>query len=239
MAPRCMLVTLLGAPNVGKSTLLNCLAGFDRAITGPSPGITRDTVTASISICGTPITIIDTAGIRESKNIIEKEGIRRTEKEILSSDCVLVLTPADEPIKTAQSRALGRPFIHVISKADLCGEKKLPSLKKRFPGACVVSAKTPFGISGLLKAVQTKVGLSSSSSPLVPVITSRQNIVLKKMAGYLQASISLLSAKKGSVQIELVSLELRDALEQIDIILGKTTSEDILDGVFGSFCVGK
>ena len=94
-------------------------------------------------------------------------------------------------------------------------------------------------MSGLLRAIQIKVGFSSSSSPLVPVITSRQNMVLKKMERFLQTSINLLSVKKGGIQIELVSLELRDALEQIDTILGKTTSEDILDGVFGSFCVGK
>ena len=232
-------VVICGAPNAGKSTLLNCLSGFDRAITGPRPGTTRDTVTTSISIGGTPITLIDTAGLRKSKNIIEKEGVGRAEKEMLRSDCILVVTPANEPINDNDINVSDRPLIHVISKADLCSKKKIYSFKKRFPGACVVSAKTPFGISGLLKAVQVKVGFSSSSSPLVPVITSRQNMVLKKMVRYLQASINLLSVKRGSVYIELVSLELRDALEQIDTILGKTTSEDILDGVFGSFCVGK
>ena len=231
-------IVICGAPNVGKSTLLNCLSGIDRAITGPEAGTTRDTVRASISIGGTPVTLIDTAGLRVSKNKIEKEGVIRTKKEINRSDCVLALTPADEPIKKKHLNVSSGPTVHVITKADLCSKKKICDFKNRFPGACIISAKTSFGIPALLKALQKHMGLFSSLSPLVPVATGRQSAILKKTDRCVQKSMRLLSFK-GDPQLELVSLELRDALEQIDIVLGKTSTDEILDSIFSSFCVGK
>ena len=151
---------------------------------------------------------------------------------------MLVVTPANEPIKDDHTNISDKPSVYVISKADLCSEKKISYIKKQFPSACIVSAKTSYGIPELLKNIQKHLGISSSFSPLVPVVTGRQNAILKKTAHYVRASIDLLSIKEG-VPFELVSFELRDALRQIDIVLGKTTTDDILDSVFNSFCVGK
>ena len=117
-----------------------------------------------------------------SKNKIEQEGVRRAKKEIENADCVLVLTPADEPIDVQHINVSDKPSIHVISKSDLCSSKNLSYTKDKFPDACIVSAKTSFGISGLLGAVQALLGLSPSFGSLVPVITGRQNTVLKKIA---------------------------------------------------------
>jgi len=231
-------VVICGPPNAGKSTLLNCMAGFNRAITGPQPGTTRDTVKASISIGGVPVTLVDTAGLRVSKNKIEQEGVTRAKKEMSNSDCVLAVTPANEPINDKHINISDNPSVHVISKVDLCDKKKLTYFKKHFPSACIVSAKTSFGVPLLLKSIQTHLGVSSSFSPLVPVITGRQNTILKKMALCIKNSINLLSVGVG-VHFELVSFELRDALGQIDILLGKTTADDVLDRVFSGFCVGK
>ena len=231
-------VVICGSPNAGKSTLLNCLSGFDRAITGPEAGTTRDTVRASISIGGTHVTLVDTAGLRVSKNKIEKEGVSRAKKEINSSDCALVLTPGDGPIKNKHLKVSDGPTVHVITKADLCSASEISRFKNRFPDACVISAKTAFGIPALLKTIQEHMGLFASLSPLVPVATGRQNSILKKTNYCIQKSISLLSFGD-AVPFELVSFELQDALEQVDLVLGKTSTDEILDGVFSSFCVGK
>ena len=231
-------VVICGAPNAGKSTLLNCLSGVDRAITGPEAGTTRDTIRASISLGGTPVTLIDTAGLRVSKNKIEKEGVSRAKKEINTSDCVIVLTPADEPIKKKYLKISSGPTVHVITKADLCTKKEISYFKNKFPDACIISAKTSFGVPDLLGAIQAHMGLFSSLSSLVPVTTGRQNSILKKINCCIQKSIDMISFK-GNPPLDLVSFELRDALEQIDAVLGKTSTDEILDSVFSSFCVGK
>ena len=231
-------VVICGAPNVGKSTLLNSIAGFNRAITGPQPGTTRDVIETSISIGGVPVTLIDTAGLRVSKNKIEKEGVLRAEREISNADCVVVVTPANGKINIDDLSVFGGPLVHVISKADLCKKQKIESLKKQFPESCIVSAKASFGVKKLLKIVQVCISISPSLGTLVPVVTSRQNIILKKILYCIQNAEDLLSGS-GSVPFDLVSFELRDALSQLDLILGKTATDDILDSIFSGFCVGK
>ena len=231
-------VVICGAPNVGKSTLLNSIAGFNRAITGPQPGTTRDVIETSVSIGGVPVTLIDTAGLRISKNKIEKEGVLRAEREISNADCVVVVTPANAKINLGDLSVFDGPLIHVISKADLCKKQKLESLKKQFPESCIVSAKASFGVKKLLKIIQVYISVSPSLGALVPVVTSRQNIILKKILYCIQNAGDLLSGS-GSVPFDLVSFELRDALSQLDLVLGKTVTDDILDSVFSGFCVGK
>ena len=227
-------VVICGAPNVGKSTLLNSIAGFNRAITGPQPGTTRDVIKTSVSIGGVPVTLIDTAGLRISKNKIEKEGVLRAEREISNADCVVVVTPANAKINLGDLSVFDGPLIHVISKADLCKKQKLESLKKQFPGSCIVSAKASFGVKKLLKIIQVYISVSPSLGALVPVVTSRQNIILKKILYCIQNAGDLLSGS-GSVPFDLVSFELRDALSQLDLVLGKTVTDDILDSVFSGF----
>jgi len=231
-------VVICGAPNVGKSTLLNSIAGFNRAITGPQPGTTRDVIETSVSIGGVPVTLIDTAGLRVSKNKIEKEGVLRAEREISNADCVVVVTPANGKINIGDLSVFGGPLVHVISKADLCKKQEIESLKKQFPESCIVSAKASFGVKKLLKIIQVCISISPSLGDLVPVVTSRQNIILKKILYCIQNAGDLLSGS-GPVPFDLVSFELRDALNQLDLVLGKTVTDDILDSVFSDFCVGK
>ena len=116
--------------------------------------------------------------------------------------------------------------------------KNLSHIKNRFPNACIVSAKTSFGVSDLLRAVQALLGPSPSFGSLVPVITGRQNTVLKNITLHVQSSIDLLSVN-GCAHFDLIAFELHCALKQVDLILGKTATDDILENVFSSFCVGK
>jgi|TARA_Y100000294_G_C8546155_1_gene333244 tRNA modification GTPase len=231
-------VVICGEPNVGKSTLLNCLSGSSRAITSPYAGTTRDTVESTISIGGVPVTLIDTAGLRSSDNKIEKEGVLRAEEKISNSDCIVFLTSTNGSIKSPWFEFTGAPVIHVINKSDLCTKQELSSLKKQNPKAVVVSAKTSYGTEMLLKTIKDRVGISPSLGSSVPIITNRQNTILKKILNLVKNASSLLSGSD-TVPYELVSFELRDALGQLDCILGKTVTDDILDSVFSDFCVGK
>ena len=231
-------VVICGLPNVGKSTLLNCLSGLNRAITGPHPGTTRDVVESTILIGGVPVTLSDTAGIRSSDNEIEKEGVSRAEEKMSAADCVVVLSSAKEEQSVGGFNLSDVRFIHVINKADLCNKREVDKLKKRFPDACIISAKTSFGTKALLEKIREHVGISPSLSTSVSVVTSRQNLIFKKILKHTQSALNLISSSP-TVPLELVAFELRDALGQLDSILGKTVTDDILDGVFSSFCVGK
>ena len=111
-------------------------------------------------------------------------------------------------------------------------------MNKQFPESCIVSAKASFGVKKLLKIIQVYISISPSLGALVPVVTSRQNMILKKILCCIQSAGGLL-AGSGPVPFDLVSFELRDALSQLDLVLGKTVTDDILDNVFSGFCVGK
>ena len=149
-----------------------------------------------------------------------------------------VVTPANGKINIGDLSVFGGPLVHVISKADLCKKQEIESLKKQFPESCIVSAKASFGVKKLLKIIQVCISISPSLGDLVPVVTSRQNIILKKILYCIQNAGDLLSGS-GPVPFDLVSFELRDALNQLDLVLGKTVTDDILDSVFSGFCVGK
>ena len=230
-------VVLCGPPNVGKSTLLNFLAGSDLAITSPQPGTTRDAIEGSISIGGLPATLIDTAGLRSSGDEIESEGVVRAKERILSADCSVHLSDVDN-ISRASPKELGKSHVFVVNKSDLVNNKTLSLLKKQHPDHCFVSAKTGYGTGVLLDSIKNNILPSPSLSSSVPIITQRQKNIILKIQDHIQNTLLLLSQKE-DVHYDLVSIELRDALIQLDSVLGKTVTDDILDLVFNSFCVGK
>ncbi len=221
-------VVIAGPPNVGKSSLLNALSQSSRSIVSSSPGTTRDTIEVELLMRGVPVLFIDTAGLRQPKDEIEKEGVRRTKNLLKRADLVLSLT--DNP-KSKKPLNAGAPTLSVLNKSDL------RSNKTKNPDVIHISAKTGTGVPLLKRKISQQLGINKISTDTPSLSTSRQHVAMVRCSDAIQRSRSLI--KKQHLDIEIIAFELREALNAVDALLGKTSPEDILDHVFNSFCVGK
>ena len=221
-------VVIYGKPNVGKSTLLNALIGKDRAITSDMPGTTRDTVDADIVLGGIPVTLIDTAGIRSASSGVESAGIKRSFDEIKNADLLInVVTSEDGVAEKTQTKNT----LIVFNKIDLV----VPS--KKMTDIIPVSALLGDGIAGLKNTIKEKLISKNTPGSDIVLTTRRQEIAITGCKNSLSASLKYLN--KDAPELEIVAFELRDSINHIDALMGKTTVDDILNKVFSGFCVGK
>ena len=221
-------VVIYGKPNVGKSTLLNALIGKDRAITSDMPGTTRDTVDADIVLGGIPVTLIDTAGIRSASSGVESAGIKRSFDEIKNADLLInVVTSEDGVAEKTQTINT----VIVFNKIDLV----VPS--KKMTDIIPVSALLGDGIAGLKNTIKEKLISKNTPGSDIVLTTRRQKIAITGCKNSLSASLKYLN--KDTPELEIVAFELRDSINHIDALMGKTTVDDILNKVFSGFCVGK
>jgi len=220
---------ITGAPNVGKSSLFNLLLGNDRAIVTDFAGTTRDTLEEVINIGGVPFIMTDTAGIRKTSDFVEAEGIRRSQKALEEAEVVLnILDATSETIAphTADPR-----FISVYNKCDL-----LPIVPEPMRDQFYVSAKTGGGVDDLKKAMLGKVGTLTGTSGEEVLVNTRHRDALRRAKDRLTLSHETLTSGKS---LELVALDLRGSCDALGEIVGKTSTEDLLDRVFSTFCIGK
>jgi tRNA modification GTPase len=237
---------IYGEPNVGKSSLLNLLLGYDRAIVSETPGTTRDTIEETINVRGIPVRLIDTAGKRWSEDAIEKEGIRRTELQLEQADLVLKVVDASLPWGNARERegtrgnerersilsAEQKNRILVLNKVDLGLHPDWESS----PGVRF-SCRTREGQEALNQAIWDLVmtgGLSSQDFRIA--ISARHQACLQKAIIDLDAAIAGLTRNELP---ELVSIEVRGALDAIGDVIGRHDTEDLLGRIFSEFCIGK
>lgn len=229
-------VAIAGLPNAGKSRLLNRLAGSDVAIVTDVPGTTRDTLREDIALGGIALTLVDMAGLRETSDRVEGEGIRRARAEIERADHVLWVADVQEGIETVHTRArqaipAGRPYSLVLNKIDVIyGEPR------RFDdGVAVIalSAKSGAGVDLLREHLKKLAGLDELSSGGFSA-RRRHLDALKRAAAHLAAAGPLLSA-----ELELAAEELKAAQADLDELTGAHTSDDLLGEIFSSFCIGK
>ncbi len=229
-------VVITGPPNVGKSTLFNKLLNENKAIVTSFPGTTRDLIDAPVVYNGVSIVFSDTAGIREGEEEIEMEGIRRATEKTHKAD--IVLSVFDLESQPPQNINRGRAVvIPVLNKCDLYNQNQRYKIKSKINSCFFVSAKTGDGIENLKNRILKSLDISENISDSVFLITQRQYDVSKSCLLALDEAISLI--KNRPISFELLSVEIRDSLDSIDRILGKTTSEEILNNVFSHFCVGK
>ncbi len=229
-------VVIAGPPNVGKSTLFNRLLNENKAIVTPSPGTTRDLIDASVVYNGVSIVFSDTAGIRVAEEEVEKEGIRRATEKTRRADVVLSLFDLESQLQQKTTNG-STVVVPVLNKCDLYNQKQTHTIKTKINNCVYVSAKTGDGIENLKNRILKALDLSENISDSVFLITQRQYDVSKSCVLALDRAVSLIKNKP--VSFELLSIEIRDSLDAIDRILGKTTSEEILNNVFSNFCVGK
>ncbi len=224
-------LALCGAPNAGKSSLLNRLLGAERAIVNEAPGTTRDTIEEKASLGGYPFRVIDTAGLRETSDPVEREGVERARHAADNADLRIHLIDATE---MAPIVPLFEEEMIVLNKIDLVQDADRCALHN----GIVISCQTGEGIVQLVEAIVAKVtGRSGGeASPDGAAINARHQECLKRASSALQEAIALLEAGEPP---ELVAVELRSALGAVGEIVGEAGTEEILGKIFSSFCIGK
>jgi len=222
-------VAIVGPPNAGKSSLLNRLLGMERAIVSPVPGTTRDTIEEAACLRGILFRLTDTAGLRETSDPVEREGVERARRTIEQADLVLHIIDASinfhEP-------ALREREILVANKMDLVsGEGNLPAAAIR------VSSKTGDGLPELVEAMLRETsGSHLSAGQSLASVNARHKILLESAASSLIAAAALLES---GAPPEISAIELRAALDAVGRITGSADTEEILGEIFGRFCIGK
>lgn len=226
---------IVGEPNVGKSSLLNCLSGKEVAIVTDIPGTTRDVLRDYILIDGMPMHIIDTAGLRESNDIVEQEGIKRAYREIEKADIVLYLQNATQPSERIIPDLLAtKNCIHIRNKIDLTHEA--PGITWQDGSAVIaLSAKSGLGIDLLKNHIKEKVGFQGNEGGIYLARRRHLDALARAQAHVQDALVQLTQAKSG----ELAAEDLRLAHLALCEITGEFTADDLLGRIFSSFCIGK
>ena len=235
-------IVLAGRPNVGKSSLLNALLREERAIVTPIPGTTRDILEETAHIGGLPVRLIDTAGLRETEDVVESLGVAKAKEKLETADLVILLVDGKEP-PAAEDRRLyeevaKRPHLVAVNKIDVAPKENLSRWEGFFPEKPVfISAREGTGLSELSRRVfEIVIGKGPSEPPeIAPNL--RQKSALEQAAEAVRRALRLLESPEPLP--ELLAIELREALSALSEITGEVATEDLLDRIFSHFCIGK
>lgn len=225
----------IGTPNAGKSSLLNALLGHERAIVTPIAGTTRDLIDAELHLGGLHFHLFDTAGIRETNEIIEQEGIRRSKAAMDKADFIILLTDVSKPLTPEETELLtstpSSKTLLLWNKTDL--PHSIPTLSH--PHQIALSAKTGAGIEDLKKQLLQLVSVSPEKDQII-LTQARHKEALQNAIHDLTA---LIDGLKTAVSPEFISADMRSCLKNLGSIIGMDISEEILSSIFAKFCVGK
>ncbi len=233
-------LAIVGRPNVGKSSLFNRLVERERAIVTATPGTTRDLVSETVAIGGIPIQLVDTAGIRQALDEAESIGIRKSMEALADADLVLVVLDASQTATAEDEELLrhteGRPVIVVGNKCDLAGSGRW-SVVSGQSARVRASALTGEGIAELRAEILRHVGGETGAQAEAGFLTNVRH------QGLVQESLAALATATGAVAArvphEMLLLDLYNALRPLDAVTGATTTDDILNLIFSTFCIGK
>lgn len=233
-------VVIAGKPNAGKSSLLNALAGIDRAIVTDIAGTTRDVLHEKITLNGLPITLTDTAGLRDTTDVVEQEGIRRAYREIEQADLLLLVHDAvtdHDPLSLAQQffadQADPKRLIVISNKCDLCGMDPKQTQEQGFDRIWL-SAKRGDGVDGLVSLISARAGYQPEEDTFIA--RTRHLDAMRRCQAYLSDAHEQLVVYQAG---ELMAESLRMAQQALSEITGEFSADDLLGKIFGSFCIGK
>jgi tRNA modification GTPase len=235
-------VAIAGVTNVGKSRLLNRLAGEERAIVMETPGTTRDYLHADVAIGGVPVTLVDTAGLRETADPVEREGVRRSREIVASADLVLFVLDGSRPSaagdRSAYEEVAPLPHLLLLNKSDLPAAEEgsgFTGAGKR--GALRLSAKTGEGIGALLGAIAREVAPAEGAiRTQAPLTRARQRLAVERARSALSRAKA---AAEEELPLEFPAADVREAAGALAELLGEVAPEEVLDAIFGAFCIGK
>ncbi len=230
---------LLGKPNVGKSSLMNALLGENRAIVTEIEGTTRDLLEEGLVVNGLPVRLVDTAGLRESSDPIEREGVLRARNRISSSDLVLLLVDGSRPLDDEDFSALelcrSTNYIIVGTKSDLAAKQALPlGISEKL---IRISSKTGAGLDLLRQEIYEALISDESRDENSVLLTSQRHQAAAMLA--VDCLVRFLDALDQALSLEFLATDLREALDALGDITGETTTEDVLSDIFSRFCIGK
>lgn len=232
-------VCLVGSPNVGKSSLMNALLDKERAIVSHIPGTTRDILEDQIRLNGLNLRLIDTAGIRETEELIEQEGIRRTKEAMVKADLILLVLDATQGLNKEDYRLIEEapPFKTIIiwNKTDL-SYPPLPRIEL-FPYTVTLSAKFKIGLNELRQTIDHVIWKKGPPSKEEILITNVRHHEALQLA--LNAGQKVLMGLKSNTSPEFLSMDMQLCLKELGKIIGTNISEDILSAIFSTFCIGK
>ena len=233
---------IVGRPNAGKSTLLNLLAGFDRAIVTPVAGTTRDVVEQAVRLGDIRLNLFDTAGLRDTEDVIEAEGIRRSWRKLDEAGLVLAVFDAAQPLSDDDlelaRKCRGRPAIAVLNKQDLAGETDVPrgTLEPYFKKIVPMCARDAVGLQTLTDAVADLLGTAQLDPEAAQLCSARQLAAATRARDALAEAIA---ARQNGFGLDAAAVCLTDALQALFDLTGENASDATIEEVFETFCVGK
>ena len=239
-------VAIVGEPNVGKSTLLNALLNEDRAIVSEIAGTTRDTIEDEISIGGVGFRFIDTAGIRDTEDVVESIGIKKTFEKIEQSQVVIYLFDASSStdrleqvsveIWKIKNKYPQKPLLIIANKIDKLNDLQLVALQEAIPEVKLLSAKTGFGVEQLTNALLNLINTGAlRNNETIVTNTRHYDALLKAFEEIQKVKYGLETGLSG----DLMAIDIREALHYFGEITGEITNDDLLGNIFANFCIGK
>ncbi len=235
-------VTLVGRPNVGKSSLFNALLALDRAIVTDVPGTTRDSLSEMTTLQGVPVLLTDTAGVRDSTDEVESLGVERTRRAIADADLVIIVLDGSQPVvqedKNIFNEVAERDYLIAFNKSDLNSFKRfeLEDSNNQPIAALIVSAKTGVGLDALRAAILEPFATFDANDTGLLVTDARHFDLLQRTQSALRSSLGLIDQRASE---EIVLVGLYDSLRFVGEITGETTPDDVLTQIFATFCIGK